>query len=140
MTETTTSARTWTLEFPAGMAILTANHRMHRYAAARRIRELNDAAIKLARVKKLPPIGRADIVVEYLPPPRLRKDRHPLASDRIEDSENLQPTAKALVDGLVRAGVFRNDSRRYVRRVPCEVLEQTHPRGLVRVRITEVTG
>jgi crossover junction endodeoxyribonuclease RusA len=133
----TETARTWTLELPPGTPILSANHRMHRYAAARRIKELNAAAILLTRVAKLPVIGRATVLVLYLPPPRLKRDRHPLASDRIEDSENLAPTSKAVVDGLVRGGVFASDSRKYVPRVAYEVLAETHPRGLVRIVITE---
>jgi hypothetical protein len=134
-----TGPRTWTIELPAGTPILTANHRMNRYAAQRRINDLQDVAIQLALLHQLPAIGYATVLAQYNPPPRRMKDRHPLASDRIEDSENLQPTAKALVDGLRKAGVWPSDSRKYVRHVTCEVLPETHPRGQVTVTITEVT-
>lgn len=139
MTETTT-ARTWTVELPPGTEILSANHRMNRYAAQRRINALQGVAIQLATKYKLPAIAHATVLVTYEPPPRLTKDRHPLASQRIEDSENLQPTAKALVDGLVKAGVFpAGDSRKRIDWVTCVLLPETHPRGLVRLTITEVT-
>ena len=130
--------RSWTIELPAGTPILTANHRMHRMAAGARTKALRGVAFQLARAARLPELERAEILVRYLPPPRLKRDRHPLASERIEDSENLQPTAKALVDGIVQAGVLPSDSRKYVRHVICEVLPGTHPRGQVTVTITEV--
>lgn len=139
MTDTTT-ARTWTVDLPAGTPILSANHRMNRYAAQRRINALQGVAIQLARQNKLPAIAHATVLVTYEPPPRLKRDRHPLASERIEDSENLQPTAKALVDGLVKAGVFpAGDSRKRVAWVNCVLMPETHPCGLVRLTITEVT-
>ena len=130
--------RSWTLELPPGTPILTANHRLNRYVAQAQINALQAVAIQLARTHRLPPIGYAEVLAEYNPPPRRRKDRHPLASERIEDSDNLQPTAKALVDGLRKAGVWPSDSRKWVRHVVCEVLPQTHPRGQVRLTITEV--
>lgn len=138
MTETTT-ARTWTLELPAGTPILTANHRMNRYAANTRIKDLKKAITDMAMVQRLPVIGRCDVLVEYLPPPRRRRDRHPFASERIEDGDNLYPTSKALVDGLAACGTFGGaDSRRRVPQSTCRVLPQTHPRGLVRIHLTEV--
>jgi crossover junction endodeoxyribonuclease RusA len=130
--------RTWTIELEPGTPILTANHRKHRYAAGARTKQLRAVAYQLANAMRLPVIEQAEILVQYNPPPRLKRDRHPLASERIEDSENLQPTAKALVDGIVQAGVLASDSRRYVRHVVCEMLPETHPRGLVTVHITEV--
>ena len=133
--------RAWTIELPPGTPILTANHRNNRYAAQRRINELQEAAIHLARAHRLPEIPRAVVLVTYAPPPRLKRDRHPFASERIEDSENLQPTAKALVDGFRKAGVFpHGDSRKYVGWVNCVVLPGSHPRGQVTVHITEVAG
>jgi hypothetical protein len=134
------TARTWTIELPPGTPIISGNNRLDRYAKNRRTQELKDKAGAIARCRvQIPPLRRADITVTYLSPPRLRRLRHPLASDAISDSDNLAPTGKALVDGIVACGIFPSDSKRYVRRVTYELAEETHPRGLLRVHITEVT-
>jgi hypothetical protein len=132
--------RTWALEFPAGMELLTGNNRLSRYPKARVVKALREQGWGAAVSNRLPPIERADIHVTYLPPPRLRKDRHPFASARIEDSENLAPTGKALIDGIAQAGTFGGgDSRKHVRRVTYELLPGTCPRGQVTLHITEVS-
>ncbi len=130
--------RTWVLEFPAGMELLTANNRLSRYPKARVTKALREQGWGAAMRHRLPRIECATIHVTYLPPPRRRKDRHPFASERIEDSENLAPTGKHLVDGIVDAGVFASDSRKHVRRVTCELLPGSCPRGQVTLHITEV--
>ena len=131
--------RSWTIELPPGTPILTANDRLNRYAAQREINRLKGVAIQVARRARLPAISRAAVLLTYAPPPRLVRYRHPLASQRIEDSENLQPTAKALVDGLVKAGVFpAGDSRKHVAWVNCVLLPEVHLRGLLTLIITEI--
>lgn len=131
-----TTARSWVIELPPGTPILTANDRLNRYAANRQVRDLKRLMITLTALHRVPPVDGAVIVVEYQPPPRLKKHRHPLASARIEDNDNLAPTAKALVDGLVKAGVLVGDSRKRVTS-STRLLADTHPRGQVRVHITE---
>jgi hypothetical protein len=124
-----------------GTPIISANNRLNRYARNRQVQDLKDRIGALARCRYgLPAIGKADITVEYLSPPRLTRMRHPFASDCISDSDNIAPTGKALVDGLVACGIFRSDSKRYVRSVRYVLAEETHPRGLLRVHITEVGG
>jgi hypothetical protein len=116
------------LELPPGTPILSANHRMDRYARNRRTQELKDKITAIIRCRReLPPIGRADITVEYLSPPRLKRLRHPFASDCISDSDNIAPTGKALADGIVACGIFPSDSKRYVRSVRYVLSEETHP-------------
>jgi len=128
----------WTLEFPPGMELLTGNNRLSRYPKAAVVKALREQGRIAAR--DLPQIERADIHVTYLPPPRLRKDRHPFASARVEDSDALGPTAKALIDGIAKAGTFGGgDSRKHVRRVTYELLDGACPRGQVTLHITEVT-
>jgi hypothetical protein len=130
--------RTFTLEFPPGMEILTGNNRLSRYPKARVTKALREQGWAQAKRLKLPRLERAEICVTYLPPPRRVQDRHPLASARIEDGENLGPTSKALIDGIVSAGVFASDSRKHVRRVSNELLDGTCPRGQVVLHIVEV--
>lgn len=129
---------------PPGTPIISANSRMDRYSRNRLTQELKDkiGAIAACRMKlREQNLGRCDITVEYLSPPRLRRDRHPFASDAIADSDNLAPTGKALVDGLVKeARIWPDDNKRWVRRVTYELAQETHYRGLLRVIITEVPG
>lgn len=129
--------RSWVIDLTPGTPILSANSRLHRYARNRRTQDLKEQIRLLALNAGIPRLERADIEVLYFSPPRLVRQRHPLASDCITDHDNLAPTAKALVDGVVKAGVLRADTKRYVRSW-CGLAEQTHDRGLVRVTITEV--
>ena len=135
----TPSARTWVIEVPPGTTLATSNDRNHRYKANRLNRQLKETAAQLARIQRIPRIERADVVLTYLPPPRLKKDRHPLASARVEDSGAIYPTLKAILDGLVKiAGVFADDNIRHVRSEQCIVLPETSPRGQLTLTITEV--
>lgn len=137
------TARTWTLKFEPGMSILTSNNRLSRYPKAAEVKRLSNIALVKAIEEHLPCIEYADVLVEYQPPPRRIRDRHPFASERVEDAGALAPTGKALIDGLTRAGVFgangrKSDSRKHVRREIYELLPGTHPRGRVILRITEI--
>ena len=134
-----TQARTFTLELPPGTPIISGNNRLDRYAKNRRIKDLQ----RLIRAKVR---GRAQITVpvyitvEYASPPRLMRLRHPFASECILDHDNLWPTYKACCDGLVRAGLLAGDTKRYVGPGRVALADETHPRGLLRVTISEVTG
>lgn len=131
-------SRTYILELPAGTPILTGNHRKNPYARNRRVKELKAVIADLQMVRRIPPLGLADVLVEYESPPRRVKDRHPYHSDAVLDSDAVGPTAKALVDGMVEAGIWKSDQRNRIRRVICELSAVKHPRGLVRITITEV--
>ena len=132
--------RTWTIEFEPGTPILTANQRMHRYARNDRTQELKVKTAMLAKRMRIPALERADVTTWYASPPRQKAQRHPLASDALDDSDGLAPTGKACLDGLVLGGVFVTDRKRCVRRTTCELAGETHPRGQLCVIITEVTG
>ena len=88
----------------------------------------------------IPRIERADVLTTYIPPPRLERDRHPLASARVEDSGSLYPTSKALIDGCRDAGVWADDNFRHVRREIYQLLEGTDPRGRLKLHIIEVAS
>jgi crossover junction endodeoxyribonuclease RusA len=134
---TGTTGRTWTLELREGTPIITANNRLDRWTKNALTQALKAQVKELAR-KELPKIARADIAVEYFSPPRLKRMRHPLATECISDSDNVSPTAKALIDGIVKAGIFPSDSKKYVRQVTYILAPETHPRGLLRIHISEV--
>lgn len=132
--------RTWVLELPEGTSIVSGNNRLNRYARNDRIQALKQKTRVAVLRAKIPPLGRADIEVRYFSPPRLKRLRHPFASDAISDSDNISPTGKACADGIVLAGVFVSDAKKRVRRVISELDDATHPRGLVRITITEVVA
>lgn len=97
------SCRSWTIELPAGTMLLTANQRLHHHARAQLTAALRHQAGWLARAQKIPRIERAWIVCVYHAPDRRRRD-----------PANWAPTAKALVDGLVDAGVLADDDAKHV--------------------------
>jgi hypothetical protein len=116
----------------------TSNDRLHRMEAAKVNKALRTLAYRLARMELVPRLERADILLTYIPPPRLERDRHPLASARVEDSGALSLTGKALIDGLKDAGVFADDNFRHVRREIYQLLEGADPRGRLKLHIIEV--
>ncbi len=129
----------WTLEIPPGTTLRTSNDRLHPREAAKLNKALRVLGCELARAGRIPRIARrADVYTTYLPPPRLRKDRHPLASVRVEDAGALYPSTKSLVDGVTDFGVWAADNFRHVRREIYELLEGTCPRGQMKVHIIEV--
>lgn len=130
--------RTWTLAIPPGTVLRTSNDRLHPMAAHKVNKALRELGQQLARDQRIPRIERADVLTTYIPPPRLRRDRHPLASARVEDAGALAPTAKHLIDGCRDAGVWADDNFRHVRREIYQLIEGTCPRGRLKLHIIEV--
>lgn len=96
------TGRTFTVQLPAGIELLNANRRIHWRRRAEITKAIREATHLLA-CGSVPRLQRAQIVAEYRPPDRRRRDVH-----------NLYPSAKAAVDGLVDAGVLPDDSDRYL--------------------------
>lgn len=129
----TTEPRTFVIEFPPGMELLTANSRLSRYPRARLIKSLRGIGWGHAKKCRVPQLGPATVEVFYHPP----AGRGPLCSARIHDADNIAPTAKALIDGIAQSGVWPRDSAQHVRRVSYEFGPKSK-RGQVVMRITEV--
>ena len=89
--------------FPAPCDLLNANQRMHWAKKARLTRDWRWTAHRRAQQASLSPLARAHITVTLSFPDRRRRDVN-----------NYQPTAKAIVDGLVDAGVLPDDSDAYL--------------------------
>lgn len=133
--------RQWVIDIPPGTTIIPTNHRLNPYLRNRLNKGLHEVIADLMLVHRLPRLELADITLTYNPPPRLKRLRHPMASARIDDSDGLYLTAKALVDGLTKAGVFASDTIKHIPRAPaCQVLPETHPRGHLILTVTEVAG
>lgn len=127
---------TWTIELPAGLELLSLNGREHYYARHRLYQSLKQAAWAMVLKAKLPRLQRVTVTVVYDPPDR----RH-------RDADNLAPTLKALVDGLVASGRIgagvplrpgQGDDSRYVAAVTMEIGPEPYPRGRLRLIICEV--
>lgn len=92
-------SRTFTIAIPPRTELLSANDRLNRYVAARRVKNLRTIAHQLARIQRIPRLERVQIVGVVHPPNKKRRDPH-----------NWAPTLKACVDGLVDAGVLADDN------------------------------
>lgn len=107
---------------------LTSNrHDIHRGQRARIVRELHAVAHLTARCARLQPIDGA-VTAHWTV-------RYPKGVSRSKgDASNSQPTTKALLDGLVQAGVLEDDG-------PLHVASETFTRGpnLDRPRDHEIT-
>jgi hypothetical protein len=133
--------RTWTLTLPEGTTIISGNNRLDRWTKNRLIKDLHALvadAVKRQMGRPVPPVGPVEITTEYASPPRLKRMRHPFASACILDNDNIAPTGKACADGIVKAGIWPSDSKKYVRKTSYILAPETHPRGLLRVHIAEV--
>lgn len=89
--------------FARGRLWITANERLFWAERARRVKEWRELTAWSARQRHLPKMMKARIVCEL----------H-FADSRRRDPANWADTAKACVDGLVDAGVFDDDSSKYV--------------------------
>jgi crossover junction endodeoxyribonuclease RusA len=90
---------TWYVNVPVKASLLlNSNQRLHWAQRARLTAHWRELAAALARQAKVPALARAHVLAAYLPPDRRRRD-----------PANLYPTVKALVDGLVDAGVLPDD-------------------------------
>lgn len=97
-------ARGWVVVIPdPGVGWINANRPENRYARARRIKAWRQAAAQYARGARVPRLQRAHLLVTF---------HH--QDTRRRDADNLAPTVKAVVDGLVDAHVLPDDSDRYL--------------------------
>lgn len=95
--------------------LLTSNQRLHWATKARHTKVIRDMAWVLAKHARIQSMAAAEIEVEVTWPNRSRK----------RDSHNLQPSAKAAIDGFVDAGVLPDDSDKYLRKLTFTSAEET---------------
>jgi crossover junction endodeoxyribonuclease RusA len=120
--------RTWVLELPAGLRLLSLNDRHHWAVKGRITRDLRKAAFVMARNARIPHLQRAAIEVEYQPPLVTRR----------RDLDNVPAASgKPCIDGVVDAGVLSDDSSRYVEGI-LHRIGTPYPKGRIVLRITEV--
>lgn len=79
--------------------VLNANQRLHHQAQAKIVKILRHAGYINARAQNLPTFTSANFLVHVAYPDRRKRD-----------VLNLYPTAKAIIDGMVDAGVLADDN------------------------------
>lgn len=123
-----TGPRTWTLEFPPRLPLLSLNGRLHWAERNRRNATWKKAAWALANQQRIPFLGRVAIAAEYQPPDRRRRD-----------ADNVMLAVKSAIDGICAAGVLAGDDSRFVAEVSCRIGER-HPGGRLVLTVTELPG
>jgi len=91
----------WTLTLPI-TAPLSMNDREHWAKKAQRVRTVRESVAQLARAEGIPQLWHPRVTLHYEPRDKRRRD-----------VENLVPTSKAAVDGLVLAGVLEDDDAQH---------------------------
>lgn len=115
------------IEFPQPAPLMSMNDRPHWAAKARAVRTWRAAACVAA-----------DASPHRLLPPALVELHLPVADRRRRDPMNYAPTMKAVVDGLVDAGVWPDDTPAFVRTLePTLYVAKRGEAKTVRVVITE---
>lgn len=102
---------TWSLWLPYRSPPLSLNQRMH-YMAEKRVKDdLKKTAWTLAKHHKLPRLRAITAELRWLKP-----------DNRRADPDNMAPTLKPLLDGLVAAGVLADDNSDHVLRTSSKIL------------------
>jgi crossover junction endodeoxyribonuclease RusA len=95
--------------------LLTSNQRLHWAAKARRTKAIRDMAFVMCKHPKRPhlPAATLEVVAKW-------------GNRRARDAANIEPTAKAAIDGCVDAGLLVDDSQRYLKKVSYVISDETH--------------
>jgi hypothetical protein len=91
-----------TIDIPAPCAFINSNQRLHRMAQAKLTKTWRQASAAAAH--GIPPFTRQVHITAHIFKPRAGR----------YDTNNLAPTTKACVDGLVDAGLLVDDSTEWV--------------------------
>ena len=110
--------RVWRIEVPVATA-LNLNETLHKRVKSARIQQIRQAARGAALRQHIPRLGTVTAELHFIPTTRQRRD-----------PENWTPTSKAIVDGLILAGVADDDSPAYFTpRTPVMDPPQRHVEG-----------
>lgn len=112
-----------TIALPPGLPMLSLNGRDHWAKRADATRDIKAATWALAHGTA--PFPRAEVTVTYQPPDKRRRD-----------PDNLAPSGKAAIDGIVAAGVLPDDDGEHVTAVTYEI-GPVHPRGRLVITVRE---
>lgn len=108
MTTPITRPKTWRVELPPRQVLLNANERLHWSKEAPISKALRHTGWAMARYFKVPAMERAHAFFVYHPDTEQRNQRRQGKQRR--DPANWAPSAKAVIDGFVDAGVLPDDN------------------------------
>jgi crossover junction endodeoxyribonuclease RusA len=94
---------TWTLEFDYPKPPLSLNYRLHRMKEAALTKQVRAATSWKARSAKIPPMDRCEVSLVWF-----------VRTHHRRDDENPVSTLKAMCDGLVDAGVVKDDTHAFM--------------------------
>lgn len=92
------------MTIPAGLELISSNHRLHWAVRAKRVKALRQWASWEAVRQQIPKAERVSVSVWVHPGPRTRRI----------DPPNYSDTVKAVIDGVVDAGVLPDDTGKHV--------------------------
>jgi crossover junction endodeoxyribonuclease RusA len=114
------------IELPSGMPLLNANDRTHHMTRAKRTAMIRAEAYKAAKAQPFLPFGKVRIRCIYRAP-----------DNRKRDVVNLYPSFKAVIDGIVDAGVIKDDNDTIVKEVSFVRGENLPKKGQLVVQVIE---
>ncbi len=123
----TATGQTYRLDLPWPRPPLNHNDRLHHMAEAPIKAEIRETVGWLAKAAKIPPAERIIVQLHYAPG---RKGR--------QDPMNWTRTTKPAIDGIVDAGVVRDDDTEHVHEEPPDILfpPEPGPRCWLTVEVT----
>lgn len=95
--------------------LLTSNQRPHWATKARHTKAIRDMAWVMCKHERvqLMPAATLEVVAKW-------------GNRRARDAANIEPTAKAAIDGCVDAGLLMDDSQHYLKKVSYSIADDTH--------------
>ncbi|MFI9845130.1 hypothetical protein ACIHFD_49485 [Nonomuraea sp. NPDC051941] len=121
-------ARTYVLQMPAGMALRNENDRGHWGTLSRKTKALRRTAYWQTKAAKIPAMQKASVVGVYEPP-----TPHPR-----RDPANWYPSFKAVVDGMIDAGMLPDDNSERLEG-PDMRIGDVHPKGRLVLYVTDLS-
>lgn len=119
--------RIFRVELPPGLPTLNANDRVHYMARSKKTEKLRAEAYKAAKAQPFIPFSKVKLRCIFRAPDNRRRD-----------VANLYPSFKAIVDGLVDAGVMKDDHDGIVREFTIVRGENYPKKGQLIVEVSEV--
>lgn len=114
------------VELPPGMPTLNANDRTHHMTRAKRTHMIRSEAYKAAKAQPFMPMSKVRIRCIFRAPDNRRRD-----------VVNLYPSFKAAIDGIVDAGVIKDDNDSIVREVSFVRGENLPKKGQLVIQVIE---
>lgn len=99
------TGREWVIRIAERPFTINAERRMHHMQRAKLVREWRGKAEKFAKRMQIPRLEAVHVISQ------------PYLTGRLQDADACHPAVKAVIDGVVDAGVLVDDAPRYVRAI-----------------------